>query len=91
MSAPAVSRSPRPGHGLAVDEDEMRRWLVRLMERGYSEHTARVWISRIRIAYAHGVRDDGAVDAVLVSYANTTRSSIRQALRALAEFREVAR
>ncbi len=59
MSAPAPCR-PRQ---IPVDEEEMRRWVRRLVTLGYEESTARNWVSRIRTAYAHGVGDETEVDA----------------------------
>jgi len=91
-----MMRAPTPGRpmpnraGLPVDEEEMRRWLRRLCDREYRESTGKIWVSRIRTAYAHGVTDEGAVDAVFVNYANTTRCGMRQALRELDKFRRSA-
>lgn len=75
---------------LPVDEEEMLRWLRWLCDRGYKESTGKIWISRIRTAYAHGVKDEEVVDAVFVNYANTTRGGMRQALRELDKFRRSA-
>lgn len=90
MSAPAPCRPMATRSGLPVDEDEMRRWLARLLDRGYAKSTAKLWISRIRTAYAHGVGDPDAVDIEFANYAHTTRSGFRQALRELDEFRRSA-
>ncbi len=66
---------------------ELRRWLARLLERGFKESTARLWISRIRTAYAHGIRDAAAVDTAFINFTGDSRSGFRQALRELDRFR----
>ena len=63
VSAPDPCRPTPARSGLPVDEEEMRRWMRRLVALGYQESTARNWVSRIRIAYAHGVTDEAEVDA----------------------------
>ncbi len=78
---------PARSGGIPVDEDELRRWLARLCDRGYRESTAKIWISRIRTAYAHGVRDAAAVDVVFINLTGDSRSGFRQALRELDDFR----
>ncbi len=86
-STPAPCRPVPARAGLPVDEEEMRRWLARLLERGFKESTARLWVSRVRTAYAHGVDSPDAVDAAFENFANNTRCGMRQALRELDTFR----
>ncbi|HIH03209.1 MAG TPA: hypothetical protein HA263_04960 [Methanoregulaceae archaeon] len=87
MSAPDTRRPTPARSGLPVDEEEMRRWMRRLVALGYQESTARNWVSRIRIACAHGVTDEAEVDAGFPSYTSESRSVMRAAIRMLDEFR----
>ncbi len=91
MSAPALSRRPRPGPALPVDEEEMRRWVLWLIARGYAESTARLWASKIRTAYAHGIGSPDAVGDEFLNWSSPLRSSLRQALRELDAFRRAGR
>jgi hypothetical protein len=87
VSAPDT-RWPTPARSaLPVDEEEMRRWMRRLVALGYQESTARNWVSRIRIAYAHGVTDEAEVDAGFPGFTSESRSVMRAAIRQLDEFR----
>ena len=89
--SPPVPCQPMPDQaGLSVDEEEMRRWSARLIERGYRQSTVDEWVFRIRSAYRNGVADAAMVDEGCAKYATTTRSGIRQALRELEEFRRSA-
>lgn len=87
MSPPGPWRPIPARSGLPVDEEEMRRWVRWLAALGYQESTARNWVSRIRIAYAHGVTDEAGVDAGFPSYTSESRSVMRAAIRQLDEFR----
>jgi hypothetical protein len=69
-----------------VDEGEMQRWFVWLIERGYSEVTARNWISRLRSACAYQVNDPEEVDEIPGT--TDSRAIMRQALREYNRFRE---
>lgn len=90
MSPPAPRRPTPAGNGIPVDEDELQRWRSWLVERGYSETTALLWLSRARKASARGVADEAGVDAAFPAFTSGTRSGFRQALRELGEFRRSA-
>ncbi len=87
MSAPDPRRSTTAGNGIPVDEEELQRWRSWLVERGYSETTALLWLSRVRKASARGVADEAEVDAAFPAFTSGTRSGLRQALRELDAFR----
>lgn len=91
MSAPALSRRPRPKGGLPVDEEELSRFRAWLVGRGYADRTAKTWACRIRRAYALGVGSPDEVDTVLWPHANPTRTGLRQALQNLDAFRRAGR
>ena len=91
MSAPALSRRPRPEGGLPVDEEELSRFRAWLVGRGYADETARIWACRIRRAYAFGVGSPDEVDAVFRRKPTPTRCGIRQALQNLDAFRRAGR
>ena len=86
MSAPALSRRPRPEGGLPVDEGALHRFRAWLIGRGYAERTATEWIRRVRWAFAHGCAHPDDVDAVFGNLSQPRRSGLRQALGAFAEF-----
>ena len=91
MSAPALSRRPRPEGGLPVDEEELSRFQAWLVGRGYADRTATTWASRIRRAYALGVGSPDDVDTVLWCHMNPSRTGLRQALENLEAFRRAGR
>ena len=91
MSAPALSRRPRPDAGLPVDEEELSRFRAWLVGRGYADRTATTWACRIRRAYALGVGSPDDVDTVLWRHTNVTCTGLRQALQNLDAFRRAGR
>ena len=91
MSTPALSRRPPPPEALPVDPEELSLFRAWLVSRGYAELSAKTWVSRVRTAYAHGVRDPAGVTAAFPSYHRATRCSFRAALQTFDEFRRTAR
>ncbi len=87
MSAPGPYRPIPARSSLPPDEEELRRWVRWLLALGYRESTVRNWVSRIRIAYAHGVTDEAEVDAGFPGFTSESRSVMRAAIRQLDEFR----
>ena len=91
MSAPTLSRRPRPAGALPVDEEELSRFRAWVVARGYADRTATTWACRVRRAHALGVGSPDEVDTVLWRHMNPARTGLRQALQNLEAFRRAGR
>lgn len=91
MSTLPLSRPPRPGGELLIDDEELSRFRAWLVGRGYSERTVKLWAVKTRLAYRRGVICSADVDRVFSNYKQNTRCTLRQALQNFDVFRRGGR